>query len=47
MSKHGDTLIPLGNIILNRCKHENWVYPRSVTLYGKGGTSVLIGLVTC
>ena len=45
MSKQGDILIPPGNILFNQYKNENWVYPRSVTLYGKGGTSVLIGPV--
>ena len=45
MSKQGHILIPPGNILFNQYKNENWVYPRSVTLYGKGGTCVLIGPV--
>ncbi len=45
MFKQGDILVPPGNILFNEYKSENWVYPRSVTLYGKEGTSVLVAPV--
>jgi DNA-directed RNA polymerase subunit beta' len=43
--KRGDTLVPPGNLFLNKSKSESWIYLRSVILYGKEEISVLVGPV--